>query len=808
MAKEYLDPTLSPEVRAELLMAEMTTEEKLAQLTGVMAIRGREGRMGDFLKNGIGQISTLDFRNRKTYAEAAAWQRQLQEIVMGASRLHIPAVFHMEGLCGPLMQGGVSFPSGIARGASFHPETEAEIGAIVSRQELSCGITQVLAPVLDVARDPRMGRYCEPYGEDPTLVSRMGAAYTGGIQGSAVDGRHADATAKHFCAFHYSQGGIHGANVEVGEPMLREVFAKPFEAAIRVSGLRGVMPCYCSIDGLPMHASKRYLTRMLREDMGFEGVAVSDYGGVSNTHSVQNVGETMADAGLRCLAAGTDVELPMPTAYCGELAAKFESGQADMEILDRAVLRVLTAKFRMGLFEHPFALEGEELKSAYEKRKADREVSLRSARESIVLLKNDGVLPLAKNVKKIALIGPHGVNARSFFGGYTEMSMVEAVHAAANSMAGTGGGGSTQNVEMLRVPGTSVQLDETEEFEKVLKWLNPDCRNLLEELTARLPGVQIRHALGYYVFGADESRFEDALEVCKGADLIILTLGGKNGSGSIATMGEGVDGTDINLPAAQDAFIERAKALGKPMIGVHLDGRPISSDIADRDLDAILECWSPAECGAEAIVDVLTGAVNPSGKLPVSVAYGAGQLPVWYNHVSGSEWHQGPSIGFADYVDMPHTPRYPFGFGLSYTKFEYSDLTVSAPEVEPGGEVSITLTVKNVGDVPGTEVVELYIRDRYASMVRPAQELAGFGRVSLDPGEARRVTFTLRPRQLAFLDEDGRWLVERGDIDVMVGSSSQDIRLRGEFKIAASEHIESRERPFWAGVDISPRDSE
>lgn len=801
MEKTYLNAALSPEERAELLLRELTPAEKLAQLTGIMAIWGRENRMAPFLENGIGQISTLDFRNRDTYEDAAAWQRRLQELVMKHSRLGIPAVFHMEGLCGPLMQGGVSFPSGIGRGASFHPEAEEEIGKIVSRQELACGITQILAPVLDVARDPRMGRYCEPYGEDPALCAEMGAAYTRGIQENAVSGRHADATAKHFMAFHYSQGGIHGANVEAGEPMMREVFAKPFEAAIRESHLRGVMPCYCSIDGLPMHASKKFLTKTLREDMGFDGVAVSDYGGVENTHNVQNVGDTLADAGLRCLEAGTDVELPMPSAYAKALLQKFESGEADMAILDRACLRVLTAKFRMGLFEHPFALEGTELRDTYEN-KADRAVTLRAARESIVLLKNDGVLPLAGNVKKIALIGPHAVNARSFFGGYTQMSMVEAVHAAANSMAGTGGGGSTQNVEMLRVPGTNVQLDETEKFDAILKHLNPDCRNLFEELTARLPGAEIRHAPGYYVFGADESRFEEALEIAKDADLVILTLGGKNGSGSIATMGEGVDGTDINLPAAQDAFIEKVKALGKPLIGVHLDGRPISSDTADRNLNAILECWSPAECGAEAIADVLLGVVNPSGKLPVSVARGAGQLPVWYNHVNGSEWHQGPSIGFADYVDMPHTPRYEFGFGLSYTSFEYADLTLSAAEVSPDGTVDISLTVKNTGSRAGTEVVQLYTRDRYASMVRPVQELAGFARVTLEPGEAKRVVFTLSPRQLAFLNEDMRWLVERGDIDVMVGASSRDIRLTGAFRITESRLIESADRPFWAGVSI------
>lgn len=799
--ENYKNTSLSPEERAKDLMARMTTAEKLAQLTGLMAIKGRENRMADFLTNGIGQLSTLDFRNQPTYADAAKWQRELQTLVMSKSRFSIPAVFHMEGLGGALLEGGVSFPSGIGRGSSFHPETEEEIGRIVSRQELSVGITQVLAPVLDVARDPRMGRYCEPYGEDPTLAAEMGAAYTRGIQGNCIAGRHAESVAKHFMAFHYSQGGIHGANVEVGEPMMREVFAKPFEAAIRESGLRGVMPCYCSIDGLPIHASKKYLTKTLREDMGFDGVVVSDYSGVDNTHKVQHIGETLADAGLRCLEAGMDVELPMPSAYTGELLKKFDSGEADMSVLDKTCLRVLTAKFRMGLFEHPFALEGDELHSIYEN-DGDHQVTLRSARESIVLLKNNGVLPLSKTVKKIALIGPHAVNARSFFGGYTQMSMVEAVHAAANSMAGTGGGGSTQNVEMLRVPGTNVQLDETEVFDAILKRLYPDCRNLLQELTARLPDTEIVHASGYYVFGADESRFEEALELARDADLVILTLGGKNGSGSIATMGEGVDGTDINLPKAQDAFIHKVKALGKPLIGVHLDGRPISSDIADRELDAILECWSPAECGAEAIVDVLTGQVNPSGKLPVSVARGAGQLPVWYNHVNGSEWHQGHSIGFSDYVDMPHTPRYEFGFGLSYTKFEYNDLTLSADSVGPDGSVKVSCKVTNIGDIVGTEIVQLYLRDKYASMMRPVKELAGFARVTLKPGETKTVTFSVEASQTAFFADEG-WTVEKGEIKVQLGASSEDIRLAGSFTINSSAQITSRDRAFWATAEVS-----
>lgn len=800
--ERYKNPGISAQERAKDLLSRMTTQEKLAQLTGVMAVPGHEERLMQLIPHGIGQISTLEFRNQPSHQTAAAWQRKLQKMVMGNSRFGIPAVFHMEGLCGPLMEGGVSFPSGIARGASFHAETEKEIGRIVARQELACGITQVLAPVLDVSRDPRMGRYCEPYGEDGTLVAQLGAAYTEGIQTTKVDGRCAESAAKHFLGFHASQGGIHGTNAELGEPLIREVFGKPFQAAIRESGLKGVMPCYNSINGMPVHASENLLTGLLRKEMGFEGVTVSDYSGAENVHHVQKVAETPEATGYLCMKAGLDVELPMPCMYAGGLAERFDSGEMDKQVLDRACLRVLTAKFRMGLFEHPFALEEEELDAVY-RRETDRAVSLRAARESIVLLKNDGVLPWKTGVKTIAVIGPHAVNARFFFGGYTHVSMVEAARAAANSMAGTGGGGSTAEVEMKRIPGTDVQRDDTPEFTSILPWLKPDCRSLLEELQIRMPATEFLYAQGYQIFGSDESGYAEALEAARKADLVLLTLGGKNGSGSVATMGEGVDGTDIHLPVGQDGFIRRVKALGKPLVGIHLDGRPISSDTADELLDAILECWSPAECGAQAIVDVLTGAVNPSGKLPVTVARSAGQLPIWYNHVNGAQWHQGRSIGFQDYVDMPHTPRYPFGFGLSYARFAYQDLHLSCDQVAADGAVTITATISNIGDAAGTEIVQLYVRDQYASRIRPVKELAGFVRVSLLPGERKQVIFTLPASQLAFFMKPDEWLIEKGEVEVQLGASSEDIRLSAVFRIADSRVIRGRERGLWAKAQVN-----
>ena len=798
--KNYMDTSLTARERAELLLQEMTLDEKIAQLTGVFSVKGRDKEMAAFFKNGIGQISTLGFRMCESIEEASAWQRELQSAVMEASRLHIPAVFHMEGVNGALLQDTTAFPSGVNRGAGFDPALEQEIGEIVSRQEAAFGFTQILAPVLDISRDSRMGRQSEAYGEDPTLAAALGAAFTRGIQETGTAGRHPESAAKHFLGFHRGAAGIHGADVEIGESLLREVYAKPFQAAITEAGLRGVMPCYCSINGLPVHASKKILTGLLREEMGFDGVTVSDYGGAENTYTVQGTGESKAEAGYRCLKAGLDVELPMPSTFAA-MKELFIKGEADESILDAAVLRVLEAKFRMGLFENPYALQGTELEDTIH-HSHDDEVSFRAAQQSIVLLKNNGVLPLTGEEKTIAVIGPHANNARYYFGGYTHLSMVEAMYAAMNSMAGTGGGGDSSKAEMERVPGTNVQVDETEEFNGILRKLEPGCRNLLQGLREELPWAKILYAPGYHKAGADESLFHEALEIVKQADVVILTLGGKNGSGSIATMAEGVDGTDINLPACQDAFIREAAKFGKPLIGVHFDGRPVSSDTADEKLDALIEAFTPAKFGAEAVANVLLGKYNPSGKLPLSVARNAGQIPIYYNHPNGSGWHQGPSIGFQDYVDCSHKPRWCFGHGLSYTNFAYGDLVISKPEVVPDETLTVSLSVKNTGSVAGTEIVQLYLRDAHASMTRPCKELQGFARVELQPGEQKTVCFTVAPSQMAFVDEDGKWKIEKGEIEVQLGASSEDIRLTGSYTVTKNAWIEGRDRAFYAGVEI------
>ena len=722
---------------------------------------------------------------------------KVQEIVMENSEHHIPAIFHMEGLCGPFIQDSTSFPAGIGRGAGFDPEVEEKIAEIVSRQEAACGITHILAPVLDISRDSRMGRQGETYGEDPALASAMGAAYTKGIQKKETAGRKTESVAKHFLAFHNSNGGIHGAVSDTPPRLLEEIYGKPFQAAIQESDLLGIMPCYCTVNGEPVSASYGLLTKLLRDEMGFQGLCISDYGAVGNTHGSQHVGETLEDAGLLCLKAGMDMELPNPSGFGEKFLEKFRTGKADISALNRAVLRVLTAKFRMGLFEHPFSLQGEELKGVFSQ-KTDREVSLQSAKESLVLLKNNGVLPIGSDVKKIAVIGPHADCARKFFGGYTHMCMMESTYAIANSIAGVSGVKVAKPEEIKTVPGTNIQSDETEEFDRILRRQKPDCRSLLEELRAKLPDAEVSYSYGYYIAGEDESHFEEALEKVKEADLVILTLGGKHGTCSMSSMGEGVDGSNINLPKGQDEFIKRAAAFGKPMVGVHFDGRPISSDIADKYLDGILEAWSPAETGAEAVVSVLLGEYNPGGKMPVTTAYHAGQIPVYYNHQYNSCWDQVGSIGFANYVDLPHTPRYCFGHGLSYTQFSYSDLKLSKKEIGPFETIEIRVDVENVGSRVGDEVVQLYLRDLYASMARPVKELAGFKRITLEPGEKQTVIFEVKASQMAFLDMNMQWKVEKGTFLVEVGSSSQDIRLKDEYKVTEDGWLEGTDRGFYA----------
>lgn len=797
--EKYLDTMLSPEERAADLLSKMDLDEKFGQINCVFPFEFRWEETKETIKrhHGIGQISTLDMRRCSTLEEAAAWQRELQETAMEASEHHIPAVFHMEGLNGAFIQEAVSFPGGLARSCSFDTELEEKLAHVVAQEELSCGITQTLAPVLDISRDSRMGRQGETYGEDPALASAMGVAYIRGLQNTTVQGRKTESVAKHFLGFHNSAAGIHGAHSDTPERLMREIYGRSFQAAISKAELRGIMPCYCLFDGEPASASGKMLTKLLREEMGFDGVCLSDYCAVSNVHKVQHVGESFAEAGLLCMEAGMDIETPECMSYNDELKSWFADGRADMAVLDRAVERILTAKFRMGIFEHPYAFSGDELKAQFHT-KEEQEVSRKAAEESMVLLKNDHVLPIDQTPRRILVVGPQSKNPRFYFGGYTHHCMVESSHAAADSMAGVDDGRpKADDAAVRRYPGSQVQCDESEIFDQVLEQIKPGCRSLYDALCETFPNADFTYAYGYPQAGNDFSGHDEVLEKAESADLIILTLGGKYSTGSIATTGEGVDATNIGLPECQEELIRKLGECKVPMIGIHFDGRPISSDIADRCLNAILEVWTPGEYAAEAIARILSGAYNPSGKLTVSVARNAGQIPIYYNHPYGSHWHQGESIGFVNYVDCPHTPRYCFGYGLSYTKFHYCGFFMEHKVLKPGDRLKVSVDIENIGAVSGTEIVQMYITDEYASVARPVKELVGFSRVILQPGEKKTIRFETDLSQLAFLDRDMKWKIEKGSCRIELGSSSEDIQLSDTFKISEDAWIDGKKREFY-----------
>ncbi len=891
--ERYRDPGASPDVRARDLLARMTWEEKLAQLVGYNeAVWSADDFDRDY-PLGAGQVSFFGGMEKQDICEAARWQRELQERIMERSRFRIPALFHVETLCGVMLPQATSLPSGIGQAATFDPEHQERVMRMVGRQARAAGATQGFSPVLDVSRDSRFGRQGETGGEDPTLIAAMGCASVRGLQQDGEFAHGVLATAKHFLGYHGAQGGIHAAACDIPERLLREVYAKPFQAAVTEADMRGIMPCYGSVNGEPVSGSGQILRGLLREEMGFDGLTVSDYCAVQEICERQCAAESLAEAGKRALLAGMQQELPSGNCFLPETLEVYRDEAAVCQAVDEAVAEILEEKFRVGLFENPYAAAEDELRELYG-RPENQELTYRSALESLVLVKNDGVLPLKRRAQKIAVIGYHAGATRALYGGYTYMSMTESVLGAKTTMAGVGqpdskkvpstawiDGKEKAKPDDKRMAQCAAQADdgknmqsggnpavwsgsiverEHPDAERLAKELAPGGKNLLEALRETGGEVSFTYTFGYPYAGDDCSGHEEALAAAREADLLLLTVGGKYGTGTTASMGEGIDGTDINLPCCQERLIEKLAGLGKPMVLVHFGGRPISSDAADQYADAILEAWNPGEKGAEAIAHTLFGDYNPAGRMPVTTAYCAGQIPVYYNHPNGSSYHQGTVSAFRQYVDCPHEPRYYFGHGLSYTQFDYSNLRVSMKDAdtiakedsgsaeksrgafgaegkkgsrevgrepvavgkEAGGESAVTgkeaggeptvagketggepavrieLEIQNTGGMDGDEVVQLYVRDERASMVRPVMELAGFRRIHLRQGEKKSVAFVMRLSQLAFLDQEMRWKVEAGRFEVLVGASAKDIRLRGEFTVEESFWVDGKKRGFFA----------
>ena len=771
---------ISTQKMIETLLMQMTLDEKLAQIGSYWMYELQTGGALDMdrvrvkLGQGIGQITRVAGASTLDPLSAAKAGNQIQRFLVEETRLGIPAILHEESCSGAMILGGSMYPQMIGLASTFLPELAEAMTQAIRKQLLSIGARQALAPVLDVSRDPRWGRTEETFGEDPTLVSHFGMAYIRGMQGADLS-EGVMATGKHFIGHSLSQGGQNCAPVHIGKRELYEVFLGPFQAAIRDAGLATIMNSYPELDGEVVATSRRILTDLLRGELGFDGLVVSDYDAVVMIHNYHNAAADLATAGRLALEAGIDVELPTIVCYGDALKAALDAGDLDIETVDTAVRRHLYKKFELGLFENPYVDEGRvvEVFETAEQRALAREI----ASKSMVLLKNDGLLPLQKTVGTLAVIGPNADNGRSLLGDYS--------YAATKEL-----------VSFQAPPDSSfTNIDEQELAEYDVKVVN-----VLKGIQAAVtPDTKVLYAKGCDHLSADTSGFDEAIRAAMQADAVILVLGDRSGLTPNCTSGETRDSADLRLPGVQEDLAKAILATDKPVAVVLVNGRPYAIPWLDERANAILEAWLPGEEGGAAVADILFGEVNPGGKLPVTFPRSVGQLPIFYNHKpSGmkSNW-------YIDYVSEKAAPLYPFGHGLSYTTFEYSNLSIARSQATAGEGLDITLTVANTGEVPGDEVVQLYIRDEYASVPRPMKELKGYSRLTLEPRQSKTVTFHLPVDQLAFYDADVNLVLEPGRVFVMLGSSSDDIRLRGEFEIVGAPKMLIRERIFVCPVTVT-----
>lgn len=786
----------------EDLLSQMTLEQKVAQLQCTIPITGHlETGLSKF-PHGLGASGSIS-TGVSIEADADHYD-EVQKAASAKTDLAIPPLLHGEAVSGWTGLGGTVFPSAIGLGATWSPETIEGMTDIVRHQMVSVGVRQALSPIMDVARDPRWGRVGETYGEDPTLCAAMSVAFVKGLQGTDLKDGVA-ATGKHFLGFGLSEGGLNMTSNPISPRELREVYAKPFQAAITEAKLAGIMNSYGTIDGELIIASKHILDDLLREEMGFEGLVVSDYMSINLAVDL-NVGADPTDGGIKALQAGLDVELPTPYGFTDGLVEAVKQGDLEEHFVDRAVRRMLTLKALLGLLENGSARK-ELIAQAYEP-ESTKAHSLKTARESIVLLKNDGLLPLSKTTKKIAVIGPHGNSLRLFFGCYTYPASIDlAMSGTMSEMAG-----------MLDLPELTASYEqpplaplyegsdvrsEPEAVEQALKGaLGHKTPTIVASIKAKCPTAEVVYEKGCDIAGTNRAGFDAAVAAAKDADIVVLTLGGKYGWGSSCTSGEGIDTSNVGLPGIQEELARLIFETGTPTVMVHMDAKPLSSVYIAENFPAIIENWFPGETGGDALVDVLFGDYNPAGRLPMTAVRDAGQIPLYAAHRRSNSFSSAGTMIMNRYVDGSKVPLFHFGEGKSYTTFEYSNLALD-PTVRADGVVHLSCDISNTGQRDGEEVVQVYVRDELASMVRPVQELAGFNRVQLNAGETKTVHFAMRADQFAFLDVDMNWVVEAGQMTIKVGASSADTRLTGTFHIENTAIIDGKSRGFYATTSVS-----
>ncbi len=748
----YKNPHYPIEQRVEDLLSRMTLEEKIGQIN-MPVVHGlafgqdmsvvfdrcqkfAEGKLVD----GVGSAGGFFKLIYNVFTEEPRLQAEsmnkFQKIAFEKTRLKIPFLITEEGTHGSMCPGGTIFPEGLAIGSSWNMDLVNKIYTIAAREARAVGIHQLFTLVVEPIRDPRLGRNEEGYSEDPYFCSRMAEVIVEAVQGDDISAK--DKTVAGLC--HYPGqsepvSGMERGAMEISERKLREVFLPPWVAGIKKGGALGVMATYPAIDGTPTHASKFLLTDILRDEMGFEGLVLSEGLGIS-TLIYERVAATQKQAGELAIKAGVDVGISFEEAYLIPMIENVKEGKVSMDLIDRSVRRILRQKFRLGLFENPYV--DPERAEKVMNTKESQDVALQAAREGIVLLKNEkNLLPLKKDIKSVAVIGPNADHERNQLGDYTSKLILQ------------------------------------------------DIVTVLDGIKNKVsPKTKVNYVQGCKVIGNDVNEISEAVKAAKNADITVVVLGENewNDPDGRGTNGEGYDVANLDLTGLQEDLLKAVYETGTPIILVLINGRPLSIPWAAEHIPAIVEAWLPGEKGGEAVADIMFGDYNPSGRLPVTIPRHAGQLPCYYNYMPSKQWWIDNHWGAA-YADMPATPLWEFGYGLSYTQYEYSNLKITPKVTGAYGEVTVNVDVRNTGSIKGTEVVQLYIRDLIASITRPVKELKGFEKVMLEPGEIKTVELKLNHESLGFYNRVMEFVVEPGTFEVMVGSSFNDIRQRGEFEV-------------------------
>ena len=745
----YKNPKLSVQVRVKDLLARMTLAEKAAQMVGVWQKKSetlvdsegcfdrKKAEKAFKQGHGLGQVGRPSDAGTGLNARATAeLTNAIQRFFLETSRLGIPVIFHEECLHGQAAVDATSFPQPIGLGATFHPELVEKLYAMTAEEARSRGAHQALTPVVDVAREPRWGRVEETFGEDPYLVAQFGMAAVRGFQGDGTfcDKKRVMATMKHFAGHGQPESGMNCAPANVSERVLRETFLYPFQQAVQKAGAVSVMASYNEIDGVPSHANRRLLDDILRKEWGFDGFVVSDYYAIwelgyrPDTHG-HFVAADKKESCRLAVEAGVNIELPEPDCYL-HLVELVRKGIIRESRLDELVAPMLRYKFQMGLFDDPYV--DPEAAERIVGCGAHREVALRAARETVTLLKNDNhLLPLdSTKLKTIAVIGPNA--HRSMLGGYSgvpkhNVTVLEGIQARAG-----------KGVKILYSEGCKITVGGN--------W-NQDA------VTASDPDE-------------DRRQIAEAVKMAKKADVIVLAIGENEQTSreawSLVHMG---DRTNLNLVGRQQVLVDACVATGKPVVVLLFNGRPLSVTEVSARVPALLECWYLGQETGRAVADVLFGDTNPSGKLPITIPRSVGHLPSFYNYKPSAR------RGFL-FDDV--TPLYAFGYGLSYTTFEISNVRLEKSRISKDGRTRVLCEVENAGARQGSEVVQMYIRDLVSSVTRPVKELKGFRKVSLQPGQRVTVSLEITPELLAFWNIDMQYVVEPGDFEIQVGTSSRD----------------------------------